>query len=157
MQFIELYTKMSRPGKFRKDIRIIGIDPGQTTGVSVWEGTHLIRADQLHTKEMPDAAVHMEEFIALWNPTHIVMEAYRIYSWKTKQHAGSDVHTLRLIGAIQYIAHLRGIPVIFQGAGQGKGFCTDEKLKEWGFYQTAFRHANDAIRHVAHYLLFGRK
>lgn len=154
MQFEELVTRHRGAATF-PEIRIIGIDPGQTTGVCVFEGRALGGYAQLSTKEMPLAAATTEQYIRYNTPNLIVMEAYRIYNWKTRSHANSDVHTLRLIGAIQYIAYIKNIPVVFQGAGEGKAFCTDEKLKEWSMYQVAHRHANDAIRHVAHYLLFG--
>jgi hypothetical protein len=137
--------------------KILGIDPGETTGVAVFLDSSFVSCDQLKTKEMPLAADTMSRYIMNQRPDIIVMEAYRIYNWKTRSHANSDVHTLRLIGAIQYIAYLDGIPVVFQGAGEGKGFCTNEKLEEWGFYSAAKRHAMDATRHIAHYLLFNKE
>lgn len=136
---------------------IVGLDPGETTGACVFDGTSLVKAEQLKTKSMPEAAIIVQEFLNSQMPDLIVMEEYRVYAWKASSHSGSSVHTLRLIGAIQYIAHIMNIPIVFQSAGEGKGFCTDEKLKDWGFYQVAKRHANDAIRHVTHYQLFGKE
>lgn len=161
IELTRLYEKMQRPPLPVEQKRIIGIDPGGTTGVSAWNiggeaEIQMIHWDQIKTAEMPEAAATMADFLNVALPDLIVMEEYRIYNWKTRSHANSDVHTLRLIGAIQYIAHERRIPIVLQGAGEGKGFCTDEKLQAWGLYKPARRHSNDAIRHVAHYLLFGK-
>lgn len=135
-------------------LRTVGIDPGETTGICVFEGIQLLHSDQLPTGEVPKGAARITSFLLSWKCNMAVMEEYRVYAWKTRQHANASLHTPRLIGAMEYILSLHGVYLITQGAGEGKGFCTDEKLKEWGFYQTGRRHANDAIRHVCHALLF---
>jgi len=64
--------------------------------------------------------------------------------------------TTRVIGCIETLCIVNGIhDITKQPAHIAKSFCTDKKLKDWGFYQKAHRHANDAIRHGAYYLLFG--
>lgn len=137
----------------------IGIDPGETTGICTFQGGSLIHCEQLNTKSVPEGASRVAGYLSarfLDTPhRQIVMESYRVYSWKTKTHAWAGLHTPRLIGAIEFIAFCAGYPLLTQGAGEGKAFCTDEKLKEWGMYQVALRHANDSIRHVCHNLLFG--
>ena len=154
MTYIELLRKTRG---FAPKGKVVGIDPGETTGVAIFLDSTFVSCEQLKTKEMPLAAATMEQYLRYNKPDVIVMEAYRIYNWKTRSHANSDVHTLRLIGAIQYIAFLMEVPVVFQGAGEGKGFCTNEKLEEWGFYSAAKRHAMDALRHICHYLLFNKE
>lgn len=146
-----------------QDITIVGIDPGETTGICAFQGTELVHSSQLNTKSVPEGAANINQYLeyaGLNLPSSrrlIVMEEYRVYSWKTKTHAWAGLHTPRLIGAIEYIAFIRGTKLVVQSAGEGKGFCTDEKLQEWGMYQVAKRHANDAIRHVCHNLLFTKK
>lgn len=44
-----------------------------------------------------------------------------------------------------------------QGAGIVKTFCNDEKLKGWGFWKVGERHARDAIRHGAYFLIAGKQ
>ena len=90
-------------------------------------------------------------------PTRVVCEEYRVYGWRTRQHAWSELHTPQLIGALRAIAAQRGIPVVLQGAGLAKGFVSDAKLRAWGLYRSGMRHAMDAVRHACYYLLFGRK
>jgi hypothetical protein len=139
------------------DLKIVGIDPGETTGVAYFHGPNLIEAKQLSTGLMPDAAGDIEHYLnnLPQGLDAVVMESYRVYSWKAKTHAWAGLHTPRLIGAIEYICKFRlGVPLHQQSAYQGKTFCTDEKLQAWGLYHRGERHARDAIRHVCQHLLF---
>jgi hypothetical protein len=45
----------------------------------------------------------------------------------------------------------------YQMATTAKTFVTDEKLKQWGFWQEGMRHSRDAIRHGLYFLLFYKK
>ena len=87
-------------------------------------------------------------------PDIIVYENYKVYSWKTENHAWAGLHTPQLIGCIETLARLYDIPTYTQMAQQAKHFCTDTKLKEWGLYNPGMRHAMDAVRHACYYLLF---
>ena len=135
---------------------LLSLDPGQTTGWALWyrpvEGKIELKASgQWYSFPMSKVVAELEGFLESKSIDLVVMEEYRIYNWKAKDHANSTVFTLRLIGALEYVLGMRGIGVIFQGAGQAKGFCTDEKLEDWGFWQIGERHARDAIRHGAYF------
>jgi hypothetical protein len=139
-------------------LRVLALDPGETTGACVFDGPDLIDARQLSTGLMPDAAYTVYEYLSMFRTSNavVVIEDYRVYSWKTKDHAWAGLHTPRLIGAVEYICryNLDQLPLVKQTAQQGKGFCTDDKLKAWGVYQINQKHARDAIRHACYYLLF---
>lgn len=134
---------------------VLALDPGETTGVAVFKGIKLGEVTQLNTVEMPKAAVALYNLIVLIKPQVVIVEDYRVYKWKTDQHAWAGLHTPRLIGALEYILFVLNTPTIKQSAQVGKGFCTDERLKEWGFYTPAKRHAMDAVRHGCQFLMFG--
>jgi hypothetical protein len=137
--------------------RVLGLDPGETTGACVFEGSKLLKVLQLPTKTVPSGGQLARQFIEEWEPDVVVMEMYRVYSWKTDDHAWHNLHTPRLIGAIEYICaccYEPEVKLAQQTAQQAKGFCTDEKLKAWGVYQEGRPHARDAIRHACYYLLF---
>ena len=163
MKFLDLlvHTRDADFAESIKDIVIVGIDPGETTGICTFQGTKLIDAQQLLTKSVPEGAVmvnnYMEGAFICATRTLVVMEEYRVYAWKTKSHAWAGLHTPRLIGALEYMLHCMNTKLVVQTAGEGKGFVTNEKLQEWSYYQSAKRHANDAIRHVCHNLLFTKK
>jgi hypothetical protein len=105
--------------------------------------------------QVPGYPAQVAALVDRTRPQVVVLEEYRIYPHRLGMHAGSTVPTLKLIGAIEYLCALRGVPVVAQGAGAAKRFVTDARLRAWGFWQPAQPHARDAIRHGCYYLLFG--
>lgn len=143
------------------NLRVIGIDPGETTGICCFRGGSLIDAQQLDTSDPVIGPTEVEQYIrdiiSLTDklPLHIVMEDYKVYSWKADDHSWASLHTPRLIGAIEYICGaVLKVPITKQMAQVAKGFCTDEKLKAWNLWVPGKRHARDAIRHAIYYMLF---
>lgn len=140
--------------------RLITFDPGETTGYSIWDDSVLIEAGQLNTHTVKSSVLWMGEWLDLKCKHHkdalAVMEEYRVYSWKTQDHAQSTMHTSRFIGCLETLLVQRGIPYVMQGAGMAKPFATDPKLKAWGFYDKYERHSRDAIRHGVYYLCKGK-
>jgi hypothetical protein len=131
--------------------KLVSLDPGGTTG---W--AYFSQGTLKHCGQFPGTPQNIEALLIHFKPNIVVSEKYIIYSHKLKEHAQSDVPTLRLIGALEYICHRLSLPLIQQTAQIGKGFCTDDKLKAWSVLQatTQKRHANDAIRHGLYYILF---
>lgn len=77
----------------------------------------------------------------------IVCEDFRIYPWECKNLAWDQVRTARLIGALTFMARLKGIPFVLQGAK-----IKDRAVKggaEQYFYRPLHenRHVNDSIMH----------
>ena len=137
---------------------ILAIDPGHTTGWAVFVGTDLAASGEAETSDIAGVQANITPLFEEFDPQYIVMEDYRIYRWRAKQHAGSTVPTIQVIGAIELITYQFHIAneVVKQPAHVAKQFCTDSKLKEWGFYITGQRHARDAIRHGCYFILFGK-
>ncbi len=136
--------------------RLLAFDPGETTGLAFFLDGELHTVDQLETKTMLETPKVLKEAFKKYNPDIVVFEEYRIYGWKTEVHSWSDLHTPRVIGAIETICALseESIPYTRQSAQQPKSFCTDMKLKQWDFYKKGVRHGRDAVRHGCFYLLF---
>ena len=132
--------------------RILAVDPGDTTGWALF-----VDATLKECGHVGGNFATLEKLIHAARPDVLVIEEYRIYGWRAKQHSWSDVPTLRLIGGMQMLAQQMGLPVVMQTAQQAKGFSRDEKLRSWNFYQVGKKHANDAIRHACYYVLFGTK
>lgn len=136
--------------------RLLSIDPGMTTGWSVWVDGCFDGGGQIQTN--PDITLlPLVDFIKEISPEEIVMEKYTIYQSKLKQHSGSDVPTLRLIGAIELICEIRKVPITYQSAGQAKQFCNDSKLVAWGLWREGKKHMHDSIRHALYYFLFSSR
>lgn len=169
MKFQELYQAVRAKGDngaFRLPTRLLALDPGETTGVSLFEGLELRLVDQINTSHMNKAPLAVRDLLIRTVPTDIVMELYRIYQWKKNEHTWAALHTPRLIGCVETFSLVppfktpgdpQGkIPLWQQTAQVAKGFCTDEKLKEWGFWTSGKKHGNDALRHACYFLLFNK-
>lgn len=141
--------------------RLLAFDPGETTGFCVVDASpgdiSVVHMGQLKTYPMTAAVFSLETTFATYKPTFIVLESYRVYSWKTDTHSWSDIPTLRIIGCIETLCIQNKLKYHFQTAQEAKHFCTDDKLQSWLMYEKNQRHARDATRHAAFYLLFGNK
>jgi len=146
-------------------MRLLAIDPGETTGIALFLNIQPVNQFELKPRQVsgviePVASL-ADQIASTLNRYReidvIILEDYRVYKWRAKQHTWSDLHTPRLIGAIEYIASKEKIPIIKQPAHVAKQFCTDDKLKHWGMYISGLKHARDAVRHGCYYLLFNKE
>ncbi len=159
MEFKELALQVRASKKLPEisDIHTtLCFDPGHTTGWAAFSCFDIISHGEIDTNDIEKATLEVELLISEYQPDVIVIEDYRIYRHRVKQHAGSDMLTTRVIGCIETLAIMCHIPhIVKQPAHIAKGFCTDTKLREWGFYRKGEKHARDAIRHGCYFLLFG--
>jgi hypothetical protein len=116
---------------------------------------------QLATEEMGATTLRLltSLFAEYPNLVGCVMEDYRVYGWRAKQHSFSELHTSQLIGMIQTVALSNGVEYHKQPASVAKGFVKDDQLKEWGFWDktAGLKHARDAIRHACYFITFGSR
>lgn len=161
-----VYDKIRASYQIAKKIQpfqghLIAFDPGETTGVSHWEVTPaqviLKRSTQVKTWPIDQAVKHLAGEISQTKPDAIVFESYQVYEWKKDEHSWSQIPTVQVIGCLQTLCIQQDIPYFTQTAQIAKGFVTDEKLKDWGFYERGQRHARDSMRHALYFLLFGPK
>ena len=134
---------------------LLSLDPGGTTGWAYFKNLEMITCGQLDTNEVGQSFEEIQKLCQQYSIFELVYEDYRVYKWKAKQHAGSQLHTTRVIGAIESVCHVNNIGWINQPANVAKGFCTDKRLKDWGLWIEGQKHARDAIRHACYYILFG--
>lgn len=156
LAFSELVTKSCLNRKVKPfEGKLLSLDPGETTGWALFQNLELHSAGQI--KEAP-VMPHVANYILTTRPDIVVCEDYKVYHWKCAQHSWSNLFTPRLLGVIEHtcITADPPIPLVFQMAGVVKGFCSDEKLKQWHYYKTSQPHARDAIRHGCYWLLFGK-
>lgn len=157
LSFNELFVRLRGDKKVPE--RLLVFDPGQTTGWCLFEKGQLTRSGQLQGC-YDDKNINVTPLLDLFNdikPDFILYEDYKVYAHKLERHTFNPVFTLRLIGTIETYSQMNKIPTHKQMATTAKGFCTDEKLKCWGFWQTGHKHARDAIRHGCYFLLFYKK
>jgi RNA polymerase sigma factor (sigma-70 family) len=139
--------------------KLLCIDPGKTTGWCLFEEGKLTASGEV-PECYDDSNVNVVPLINLIEdvkPDYILYEDYKIYSNKLARHSFNPVFTVRLIGAIETHAQMNKITTHKQMASAAKGFVTDEKLKQWGFYKVGKKHSRDAIRHGCYFLLFYKR
>jgi hypothetical protein len=126
----------------------VTVDPGETTGFAYWRGTDLVRADQLPAWEFIDK---------LWLDCHdkvklVVIEDWKLYPWVLDEMGWDPCRTPRFIGAITFIARIKGVEIKYQGANIKKNAkaAGAENLFVEPLYPN--RHANDAVMHGVYYL-----
>lgn len=162
MTFPDLLSKVRITRNFKRPKVVICLDPGETTGWAVFRKNELSECGQLDTSKLGEISKELYAFIRLHcgqappRDCLVLYENYRVYAHKSKQHINAGLHTPKLIGIIEAVCQLLDVPTHHQMAATAKPFCTDDKLVEWGYYQTGERHANDAVRHGCYYLLFGK-
>lgn len=157
MNFIDFALKVhaAKGVNFDPPKRLISLDPGETTGLAIFENGKLVQQDQLNTKTIPIGVQTLNRILD-GEETMVVFEDYRVYGHKTESHAWAGLHTPQLIGVIRTFCTLRDMPTFTQMATFAKGFATDPKLKEWGMYSVGQKHARDAVRHGTYYMLFNQ-
>lgn len=157
MPFSDLLERIR--GTHRIPERLLCLDPGKTTGWCLFVNGVLQSWGQVENC-YDDNNINISGMMDLFQavkPTYICYEDYRVYSHKLDRHSYSPVMTVRLIGMVETYCQMNHIKTHKQMASTAKTFCTDDKMKSWGFWQEGMRHARDAIRHGCYFLLFYKK
>lgn len=158
MDFNQLRLAVNKQKSFKFDGILLALDPGETTGIACFacdDRAVLTYANQVKTWPLEVGLPNMTKLLKELEPKSVVFESYQVYEWKAKDHTWSQVPTLQVIGMIKTLCLQLGIEFHTQTAQVAKGFCTDTKLEEWGYWQSGMRHARDAIRHACYFMLFG--
>ena len=157
LPFNELLQRLR--GVSRVPKRLLCLDPGKTTGWCLFEDGHLTKWGHVENcfDDKNIDATKLYDLFAEIQPDFILYEDYKVYSHKLDRHSFNPVFTVRLIGVIETYCQVEGVATHKQMATTAKNFCTDDKLKQWGFWQSGMKHARDAIRHGCYFLLFYKK
>lgn len=134
------------------DLRMMALDPGQTTGFSYWVGNELEECGQQTISAIED---WLDSYADSKGMDQLIFENYRVYGSRMKVQG--TLYTPRLIGRIESWADRRGISVAKQMAAPVKRFCNDIKLRDWGLWVAGQKHAMDATRHACFWLIFENK
>ena len=138
-------------------IRLVALDPGETCGLAFFNCGELVEVEQIKLDFKKHDWDPLIDRICELMPDVVVYEDYKIYPGKLKAHSFSGVDTLKVIGAIEFLCSHNKYKSISMMASTAKGFVTNEKLKEWGFYKKSLNHGRDAVRVGLHALLFSKE
>lgn len=131
---------------------IVALDPGGTTGVSVYElemnlHNYEINVEQIDTKE---SLLAVYDLLDLVSPDAVVCENF---TYRQNDKAGIDLTAQQVIGVAKLWCEMYCVPLKLQQASAAKGFAPDSTLKKLGLYHVGKRHANDATRHLVYYII----
>lgn len=126
---------------------ILGVDPGGTTGVVLFdpESLTVLSYSQLAVKEGDEWAGALTIAVALADT--IAAERFTI-SQRTIQHSRQH-DALDILGALRYLSILEHKPLRLQMASDAKNAFSDDMLKKLGLHGAVKGpHARDALRHA---------
>ena len=119
---------------------VIGIDPGETTGIAYWISDDVWG----HIQSPADSVTHHLDWLT---------RRYRIRNLVIERDDQRSIHlnpiSFEVIGRIkEFASGVTNCNLTFQTPAMAKYFFTDARLKERGFYQAGMPHANDGWRHI---------
>ena len=161
--------------------RVVGLDPGGTTGVFQYDAEFMPPLDGRGPGELVDQKAthlhlgpheHHEDLYDFLELSHIhnyylVYESFEFRNNDRRHRDNINLMSKEYIGVAKLFASQRGLfeqnRVFSYTAGLSKGFIPDKpknglaanaKLKAIpGFYVSSHKHANDAARAVAYFLI----
>jgi hypothetical protein len=97
------------------------------------------------------AVQEMLEVVKMWPGCAVGMEDFIVRQFNQDRDFLAPV---RIMAAMDYALWKIGIQAFRQQPSEAKGAVTDQRLKLWGFYESAggLNHARDADRHVLTFL-----
>lgn len=142
------------------------VDPGETTGFTVWRGEKRIFSGQLPMWEFLDEVYDWcstgqwphdlgnHDGLADCGLGAMICEDWALYPWKLTNHQmdWDKCRTARAIGALELLTRVYGQPFILQAAAikEAAQAAGAESLYVEPVHEN--RHANDAIQHGVYYL-----
>jgi hypothetical protein len=152
--------------------RIIGLDPGGTTGWAVLTITepnplspdYSLTNPQFKSEWVMGQLGPHEHHTQLYNlletqhvqNTFVVSESFE---YRNDSRPGLVLISSEYIGVTKLFCRERQVPLWLQTASEGKvrntpsAFVKPANLKALGLYQSSLRHANDAIGHILYWMI----
>ena len=131
--------------KIDTDKFVMAFDPGVTTGVAWVEGGEF-HSEQFTEHELYDWIDEICEQL-----DHVRIEQFVINAGTVKKTIVYD--SLYIIGYLRYCAYRCGFGTSFTKPADVMATFTDAALKRANMHKPGAGHANDAARHLAHYLV----
>lgn len=138
-------------------IYIVGIDPGGTTGVAVFditEGEFKTLLQIPYDDIMRYGLMSVNDFIMSGSVERVIMERFSLYPKQAKALSWNTLPAVKVIGVVENLCSMLHIPLVTQPASVRKAIpgkaIRETKLNKLG---RGLPHARDAGRHVLWFLL----
>jgi hypothetical protein len=149
----------------RTNFRVIGIDPGGTTGWATYSAYRTYdMIDKVYTYEDvewtcgqlgPDPHhLALEQLLGLQRVRYYTVVCERFTDRVTGHSV--DLTAREYIGVIQKYCQEDEVDLVMQMSAQAKKFTNSKNLRELGLYRAKDKHAMDAYKHCLWYLIHGK-
>jgi hypothetical protein len=133
----------------------LALDPGVTTGYCIG----LLEENKLWVAphERKFSLAELYDYLNWFSPYDIFV-VYEDFQYRNAPRAGLDLTPVKMIGIIELFAESGDHSQQWyykQTPAQGKGFFTDQRLKDMGVYKVGKAHGRDATRHLLQWYTFG--
>lgn len=130
----------------------VALDPGGTTGVClVQSGNNPWNITVFHLEGEHHRI--LLRFLLATKPEFIICE-----SFENQGNLGALLKPCEYIGIVKlYAQDTIGVKGVWQSASTGKGFFSDDRLKQIGLYADGLKHARDATKHYLYWRCFTQK
>ena len=134
--------------------RILTIDPGVATGLSVWqpnpdEGPYATILPRIEAEDfVADRLGYGEKDAA--TADIVIIETF-VISQATAKKSRAGAESIEMIGLVRWMCRRQNITLVESRPSDAMNFATDEKLKRIGWYVPGPDHARDALRHLLMY------
>lgn len=127
---------------------VVAVDPGVTTGLASVKN----KDDSTFSSWQVDEKGMYHFFDSYGTDIrHVQCEAFTINAATIRKTVVYD--SLYLIGYLRYCAHRDGFTLTFTKPADVMSSFPDAALKRAGMHKPGLGHANDAARHLAHYMV----
>lgn len=146
-----------------EDVRIIGLDPGTTTGVATCTANYDGASFKCEFRQLGPHPHHAELYGHLMynDPDLIVCESFE---YRNNSRTGLVLDSVKYIGVVElYEQEYPGrTGLVMQTAAlgkvqHGKGLVKPDNVRKLGLWSPNSTHAIDALGHVLYYILTKRK
>lgn len=128
---------------------VIGVDPGRTTGIAVYDGlgdAELLQTTPGVVHEVVDALLSC---IGPHRPRLVAIERFVVGTRASRSASAKAGETTReLIGMVRATAIRHNAAVVERSASEVKPWATDKRLEAAGLLVRGMPHACDAARHA---------
>lgn len=135
---------------------IIGVDPGTTTGIVVWDNTQRQIMDQFAGTPY-DSLAYISSLLCAWvvdmklRPI-IVCERFDLSADTLRKNTGENLDdVIHVVGALWYVTQAYQVEYHKVARADSKNFAKDARLKHHGLWLGS-RHTRDALRVVMTWL-----
>lgn len=130
---------------------LLALDPGGTTGYSLWTYDSLTPLTLLEHGQIPGGLLGFSLWAREYRSAHWIDQVVSEDFVDDDRTDSPEVVSLRIEGAIVALLQIEGASVVWQ-RNTAKAAADDLFLKRHGFWFKGQEHARDSARHAIHYM-----